>query len=260
MAARRPGWNGTSDPPRPAARARRGRVTGLMRRAAPQPLLLSWSGGKDAAWALHVLRRDPRWQVVALLTTVTAADGRATSHGLRRDVLQAQARAAGLPLFEAPLPPSPDNPTYEAALAQALDAARARWPALAHVAFGDLFLADVRAYREALCARLGWSSCFPLFGADTSALARTMIAAGLRATLCCVDTTQLDGYYAGRAFDRSLLDDLPASVDPCGERGEFHTCVTAGPMLAQAVPVRVAECALRDARFMYCDLHLASPS
>jgi uncharacterized protein (TIGR00290 family) len=224
------------------------------------PVLLSWSGGKDSAWTLHVLREDPRWNVVGLVTTITRDFDRVSIHGLRREVLHAQAAAAGLPVIEAVIPAHADNAAYEAAFAHALDAARARWPGLRHVAFGDLYLADVRAWREALCARLGWTALFPLFGADTAALAREMIDAGLRATLCCIDTRQLDAGFAGRAFDAGLLAALPASVDPCGENGEYHTCAGAGPMFAQPLALVEGERVLRDGRFMYCDLTLRSPS
>ena len=221
------------------------------------PILLSWSGGKDSAWTLHALRRDPRWQVAGLVTTITADYERISIHGLRRDILHAQAAAAGLPVIEARIPPRADNATYEASFAAALDAARARWPGLSHIAFGDLFLADVRAYREALCARLGWTPVFPLFGADTARLGRGMIDGGLRATLCCIDTTQLDAAFAGREFDAALLGELPAGVDPCGERGEFHTCAWDGPMFSAPVRVETGERILRDDRFQYIDLTLA---
>lgn len=199
------------------------------------PLLLSWSGGKDSAWALHALRGDPHWDVRGLLTSTSTVDGRVNVHRLQADVLQAQAAAVGLPVVRARIAPGADNVAYEQALATALDAARARWPGISHVAFGDLYLEDVRHYREALCARLGWTALFPLFGSETRSLARTMIDAGLRARLCCVDTTQLHAHFAGREFDAGLLDELPASVDPCGERGEFHTCVWDGPGFAAAV-------------------------
>lgn len=231
-----------------------------MRENENTPVLLSWSGGKDSAWTLHVLRNDPRWNVVGLVTTVTADHERVSIHGLRREVLHAQAEAAGLPVIEAAMPAQADNAVYEAAFAQALDEARLRWPGLHHIAFGDLFLADVRAWREALCMRLGWRPLFPLFGTDTLVLARRMIAGGLRATLCCIDTDQLDGGFVGCGFDAQLLAALPAGVDPCGERGEYHTCVTAGPMFAQALDLMQGERVLRDGRFMYCDLALRSPS
>ena len=221
------------------------------------PILLSWSGGKDSAWTLHALRQDPRWQVVGLVTTVTAGYERISIHGLRREILHAQAAAAGLPVIEARIPAQADNATYEAAFSSALEAARARWPGLAHIAFGDLFLADVRAWREALCERLGWTPVFPLFGADTTSLAREMMAGGLRATLCCIDTTQLDARFAGREFDAALLAELPANVDPCGERGEFHTCAWAGPMFTAPLALETGERILRDDRFQYVDLRLS---
>jgi len=222
------------------------------------PVLLSWSGGKDAAWTLNALRQRDDVDVVGLLTTVTAEYERIAMHGIRREILQVQARVAGLPVIEAVIPTQCDNATYEAAFATALGEARQRWPTLDHIAFGDLFLADVRAWREALCARLGWTPLFPLFGSDTSALAHEMVAGGLRATLCCVDTQQLDAEFSGREFDAALLADLPAGVDPCGENGEFHTCVHAGPMFVRPLALTAGERVLRDARFAYTDFSLAA--
>ena len=186
------------------------------------PALLSWSGGKDAAWALHVLRQRGDIDVVGLLTTLTEGFERISMQGIRRDVLHAQARAAGLPVIEAWIPQAAGNDSYVASFTAALAQARMRWPGLAHIAFGDLFLPDIRTWRESLCASQGWTPLFPLFGNDTAQLAREMIDGGLRAHLCCVDTTQLDAEFAGRAFDAQLLDALPADVDPCGEHGEFH--------------------------------------
>jgi uncharacterized protein (TIGR00290 family) len=220
--------------------------------------LLSWSGGKDAAWTLHALRSAGDVEVVALVTTVTSGFDRIAMHGIRRNLLHAQARAAGLPVIEAVIPPQCDNATYEASFAAALVEARMRWPACEDIAFGDLFLEDVRAWREALCARLGWTPRFPLFGRDTARLAREMIDGGLRAYLCCVDTQQLDAGFSGRVFDARLLADLPASCDPCGERGEFHTLVHAGPMFAQAISVERGERVLREERFAYTDFSAAA--
>ena len=222
-------------------------------------VLLSWSGGKDAAWALHVLRQRGEVEVVGLLTTITEGYERIAMQGIRVDVLRAQADAAGLPVIEARMPQRADNASYEATFAAALTQARGRWHGLSHVAFGDLFLADIRAWREALCARLGWTPLFPVFGADTPALARDMIAAGLRAHLCCVDTQQLDADYAGRAFDAALLAALPDAADPCGENGEFHTCVHDGPMLARPIALAAGETVLRDGRFAYTDFLLREP-
>ena len=221
----------------------------------PTPILLSWSGGKDAAWTLHTLRQRDDIEVVGLVTTITEGYERVAMQGIRVDVLHAQASAARLPVIEARMPQRSSNAVYEDVFATALERARTRWPGLDTIAFGDLFLADIRAYREALCARLGWKPLFPIFGApeETATLARTMIAGGLRAYLCCVDTTQLDAAYAGRAFDADLLRDLPAGVDPCGENGEFHTCVSAGPMFDAPIPLERGETVLRDERFAYTD-------
>ena len=219
-------------------------------------VLLAWSGGKDSTLALAALRADPRYRVVALLTTVTREYDRISIHGVRRSVLQAQVAALGLPLIEASIPAGSSNAEYEAAFALTLGAARKQWPGLRHIGFGDLFLADVRAYRETLLGSLGWTGVFPLWGEDTSRLARRFVATGHRAILTCVDTTQLDPTFAGRHFDAALLADLPASVDPCGERGEFHTCVYAGPQFARALPLAAGARVRRDGRFEYCDVLL----
>lgn len=223
----------------------------------PRPVLLSWSGGKDAAWTLHTLRQCARVQVVGLLTTVNAEFDRVAMHGIRRDVLRAQARAAGLPLIEAVIPNPCSNEEYAAAMSAAMTEAARRWPTLRTVAFGDLLLEDVRAYRQANCARIGWEAITPLFGSDTAQLARQMQAAGLEAQLCCVDTQQLDARFAGRHFDAQLLDALDETVDRCGENGEFHTLVTAGPMFKQRVQVERGDTVLRDQRFAFTDFRLA---
>ena len=221
------------------------------------PVLLSWSGGKDAAWALHVLRRDDRVEVVGLITTITAGYERIAMQGIRVDVLHRQAEAVGLPVIEARMPQRADNTVYESTFADALLRARAHWPQLRHIAFGDLFLADIKAYRESLCARLGWTPLFPLFGGDTAQLARQMIAGDLCASLCCVDTQQLDARFSGRSFDAALLDALPAHIDPCGENGEFHTCVSNGSMFAKPVSIKRGDSVLRDDRFAYTDFVLS---
>ena len=220
------------------------------------PRLLSWSGGKDAAWTLQVMRERGD-DVVALLTTVTDGYDRVSMQGIRRDVLHAQAQATGLALIEARIPPQCDNATYEASLADALARARERWPALDTIAFGDLFLADVRAWRETVCGALGWRIDTPLFGRDTAQLARQMHDGGLRARVCCVDTQQLDARFAGRAFDADLVAALPPGCDPCGENGEFHTLVYDGPMFGTPLHVREGETVLRDDRFAYTDFALA---
>jgi uncharacterized protein (TIGR00290 family) len=220
-------------------------------------VVLAWSGGKDSTLALAALRADPRYRVVALLTTVTREYDRISMHGVRRAVLEAQVSALGLPLIEASIASGSSNADYEAAFALALRTAQERWPGLRHVAFGDLFLTDVRAYREALLGSLGWVGLFPVWGEDTAALARHFVQTGHRAILTCVDTTQLSPEFAGREFDAALLAELPETVDPCGERGEFHTCVYAGPPFARPLPLIAGERVRRDARFEYCDVLLA---
>ena len=218
------------------------------------PLLLAWSGGKDSALALQRLRGDPRWRVEGLLTTVTAGFDRISIHGVRRSILHAQAARLDLPLIEAPIPPQASNERYESAFAHALDEARVHAPGIGTIAFGDLYLADVRAYRERLLARLGWRARFPLWGEDTARLARRFVADGFRAILCCVDTQQLDAAFCGRPFDTQLLDELPPGCDPCGEKGEFHTCVHTGPLWRDPLPLARGERVLRDGRFQYVDL------
>ena len=218
-------------------------------------LLLAWSGGKDAAWTLHRLRQSGV-VVAGLVTTLTEGWERASMQGIRREVLQAQAAAAGLPLLEVMIAPDCDNDRYEAAFAAGLRAAQARWPGLHQLAFGDLFLDDIRDYRIALCARHGWQVRTPLFGSDTGLLAREMVDGGLQAAVCCVDTRQLPADFAGRDFDAALLRDLPAHIDPCGENGEFHTCVHAGPMFDRSIRIVRGGTELRDARFAYTDFTL----
>lgn len=216
-------------------------------------VLLSWSSGKDCAWALHVLRQMPDVEVVALLTTVNAEFDRVAMHGTRRTVLEAQAAAAGLPLWAIPLPWPCTNEIYESRMADACR--RAKDEKIDTVAFGDLFLRDVRAYRENQLQNTGLEPIFPLWDIPTDQLAREMIAGGLRAKLVCADTQQLSGAFSGRDFDASLLADLPAHVDPCGENGEFHSCVYAGPMFAAPIALEPGEIVTRD-RFVYADFQI----
>jgi uncharacterized protein (TIGR00290 family) len=218
-----------------------------------RPIIVSWSGGKDCLLALQALLADPAWHPVALLTTVNRHHDRIAMHGVRRAVLDAQARSLGLPLVTAELDWPGSNDAYETAFASALATSRERWPTLRHIAFGDLFLEDVRAYRDTQLAALDWQGVYPLWGTDTGLLARRFIAEGHRAALCCVDTWQLDASFAGRPFDDALLADLPAACDPCGERGEFHTLSFGGPLFATPLRLRSGERVLRDERFQYCD-------
>jgi uncharacterized protein (TIGR00290 family) len=224
------------------------------------PVLLAWSGGKDSTLALQRLLRDPQWRVAGLVTTVTTEYERIAIHGVRRSILRRQVAGLGLPLIEAEIPPQASNEVYEAAFAQALQQARAHGPDIADIAFGDLYLADVRAYRQALLARLGWRGVYPLWGEDTARLARDFISRGFRAILTCVDTQQLPAEFCGREFDADLLADLPPTCDPCGENGEFHTCVYAGPLWPQSMALTRGERVLRENRFQYVDLLEAAES
>jgi len=212
--------------------------------------LLSWSSGKDSAWALHVLRRDPGIEVCGLLTTINAEFQRVAMHGTRRSVLEAQARAAGLPLWPVSLPWPCSNETYESRMSEVCSRAVAE--RIDGVAFCDLYLEDVRAYREKQLAPTGLEPLFPLWGIPTAELAREMIAGGLRARLTCVDPRVLPAAFAGRKFDEALLRDLPPSVDPCAERGEFHTCACAGPMFTEPLSLVPGEVVSRDG-FVFAD-------
>jgi uncharacterized protein (TIGR00290 family) len=217
-----------------------------------QRVLASWSGGKDSAMALHRALRDPRFEVVGLLTTVTRGYDRIAIHGVRRELLHAQAERIGLPVEEVVLSPRSSNAEYEERLGEAL--ARARKQGVEHVLFGDLFLEDLRAYRDAFLAKLGLEGLYPLWNEPTPALARAMLGEGFRAILTCVDGSVLGKAFAGADFDVALLAALPASVDPCGERGEFHTFVHAAPLFARPIAVRRGEVVQREGRFWYADL------
>lgn len=214
--------------------------------------LVSWSSGKDSAWMLHVLSRQQPGSVQGLLTTTNAAFDRVAMHAVRRSLVDAQAKAAGLPLHVVPLPWPCSNEDYERIMAAAIAGFVA--DGFTHVAFGDLFLEDVRRYRESRLAGTGLTPIFPLWkSADTADLARAMIDGGLEARLTCVDPRQLDPSFAGRRFDLDLIADLPPGVDPCGERGEFHSFAYAGPMFAEPIAVTVGERVERDG-FVFCDL------
>ncbi|HAK56521.1 MAG: adenine nucleotide alpha hydrolase [Vicinamibacterales bacterium] len=213
--------------------------------------LVPWSSGKDSAWMLHVLRQERQWTVGGLLTTTNDAAGRVSMHAVRCELLAAQARAVGLPLIDVPLPFPCSNDDYEQRMARAV--ARATGEGFTHVAFGDLFLEDVRHYRETRLRDSGLEPLFPLWHQPTDRLARTMVAAGLRARLTCVDPTRLDRSFAGVQYDDHLLARLPDDVDPCGERGEFHTFAYAGPMFPAPIDVDLGEVVERDG-FVFADL------
>lgn len=219
--------------------------------ARPQ-VMLAWSSGKDSAWALHVMRQAGDVEVVALLTTFNQAFDRVAMHAVRRSLVEAQAAAAGLPLIDVPLPWPCTNDDYEAAMTAALATARTRYE-ISHVAFGDLFLEDVREYRESRMRDTGLTPLFPLWGSPTHGLARDMVRGGLRARVTCVDPRSLAPAFVGRDFDDGFLDELPEAVDPCGERGEFHSFAYAGPMFAGPIPVRLGEIVTRDG-FAFADL------
>jgi uncharacterized protein (TIGR00290 family) len=213
--------------------------------------LVSWSSGKDSAWMVHMLRRMPGIELAGLLTTINASARRVAMHAVRTELVEAQAASLGLPLRQIAIPSPCPNNVYEHAMGEAVR--QAIDDGFTHVAFGDLFLEDIRAYREAQLAGTGLSPLFPLFGADTAALAREMVAAGLRARLTCVDPRALDAEFVGREFDAALLSDLPPSVDPCGERGEFHSFAYAGPMFAYPIDVEPGVVVHRDG-FTFADL------
>lgn len=213
--------------------------------------LLSWSSGKDSAWSLHLLRNMPAYEVVGLLTTFNESADRVAMHGVRRSLVRAQAAAANLPLWEIELPWPCSNEQYESAMKSACE--RAVQSGIEVVAFGDLFLADIRAYRENQLRGTGLEPLFPVWGIPTDTLAREMIAAGVRAKLTCVDSKQIDPKLAGREFDSRLLSELPASADPCGENGEFHSFVYAGPMFRNPIPVETGAIVQRE-QFVYADV------
>ena len=218
---------------------------------AMRKILLSWSSGKDSAWALHLLRGQGQYEIAGLLTTLNSAFNRVAMHSTRRALLEMQAEAAGLPLITVPLPWPCSNADYESAMKQACDNAIA--DGITAIAFGDLFLTDIRAYRERQLQGTGLEPLFPVWEIPTRQLAQEMIDSGLRAKLVCVDPKQLSPDFVGRDFDHSLLRDLPAHIDPCGENGEFHSFVYAGPMFNRAISIEQGEKTERDG-FWFCDV------
>ena len=212
---------------------------------------LAWSSGKDSAWALHTVRQAGKFEVVALLTTVNSTYQRVAMHAVRESLLEMQASAAGLPLVKVPIPSPCPNEIYEREMGAAME--RARGEGVFHVIFGDLFLEDIRAYREKHLSACGMTPVFPIWRRDTRRLAQEMLAGGLSAYLTCVDPRKLASSFAGRRFDADLLRDLPEGVDPCGENGEFHTFANAGPMFRESISVAAGEIVERDG-FVFADL------
>jgi len=219
----------------------------------PEPILFCWSGGKDSAMALHTILQRDDIQVTALLTTVTEGYERISMHGVRRELLERQAQSIGLPLLEVRIPPQCVNPIYEARMEEALRVHYNR--GVRKVAFGDIFLEDLRVYREKNLARIGMTALFPIWKRDTRELIRLFHAQRFRAIAVCVDPKVLDRRFAGRELDESFFPDLPPGVDPCGENGEFHTFVFDGPIFRSPIPVRTGDVVDRDS-FIFCDLQL----
>ncbi len=217
------------------------------------PAVLSWSSGKDSAFALHTVRQEGLADVRALLTTVNETFGRVSIHGTPVEILRAQAAALDLPMIEVPLPFPCPNEVYEARMAEAMD--RVIEDGMRHAVFGDLFLEDIRAYREANLETIGVTALFPLWDRPTDQLARDMLSSGLETYVASVDLAQLDAAFAGRRFDEAFLADLPGGVDPCGENGEFHTCVAYMPGFSARLPLTVHETVVRDG-FAYADIRL----
>lgn len=217
----------------------------------PPKAWLAWSSGKDSAWALHTVRQSGAFEVVALLTTINSAHERVAMHAVREALVELQAAVADVPLVKVPIPSPCTNEQYEHAMGKAMESAQAE--GVHHVIFGDLFLADIRAYREKHLASCAMTPVFPLWLRPTRRLAEEMLAGGLSAFLTCVDPRKLDRKFAGRRFDAQLLRDLPAEVDPCGENGEFHTFASAGPMFSREVAVSLGEIVEREG-FVFADL------
>lgn len=217
-----------------------------------EKVLVAWSGGKDSAYALHELVRSGGYEIAALLTTVTAGYDRISMHGVRRALLVDQAVSLGYPLEEVLIPQECTDQEYEQRMQAVLEKYSER--GVRSAVFGDLFLEDIRSYREERLGRIGMKGIFPIWGMDTSALARAFIERGFRAVVVCVDTEALDGGFVGREYDSQFLADLPEAVDPCGENGEFHTFVYDGPLFSRSIRLEKGERVLREERFYYCDL------
>jgi uncharacterized protein (TIGR00290 family) len=217
--------------------------------------LLSWSSGKDSAWSLHLLQQQSEYEIVGLLTTFNREANRVAMHAVRRELVEAQAEAAGVPLWDVDLPSPCSNADYESIMSETCKAAVQK--GIEYMAFGDLFLRDIRSYREKQLEGSGLKPIFPVWGIPTRALAHSMIESGVRAKLSCVDCNCLSREFVGRDFNEQLLSDLPSEVDPCGENGEFHSFVYAGPMFRHALPIEVGEIVTRE-NFVFADIALAA--
>lgn len=217
-----------------------------------EKVIFCWSGGKDSAQALHEILNAGDYEIAALLTTVTGDYGRVSMHGFRETLLERQAEALGLPLVKVVIPKECTNEIYEARMGELL--ARYQAEGVRTVVFGDIFLEDLRAWREQKLAQAGFKALFPIWKRDSTELACSFIEQGFRAVLTCVDTQHLGGEFAGREFDHTLLKALPATVDPCGENGEFHSFVFDGPIFHEPIGFTLGECVLRENRYMFCDL------
>jgi uncharacterized protein (TIGR00290 family) len=217
-----------------------------------ESVILSWSGGKDSCMAAYQLLASQKYEIASLLTTVTEGYDRISMHGVRRSLLEQQADSLGVPLHQITIPKDCPNQIYEARMREAVEHFKTQ--GITKVAFGDLFLQEVKQYRDARLAQTGMTGLYPIWMRDTGELVRTFIGLGFRAILCCVDTQAIDASFAGREIDQALLRDLPDSADPCGENGEYHSFVYAGPIFKRPIPCRAGETVLRTARFNYCDI------
>jgi len=217
-----------------------------------EPVVLSWSGGKDSAMAAYHLLASQKYEIAALLTTVTEDFDRISMHGVRRELLERQAESMAIPLHKVMIPKECSNEIYEGRMSEACDYFKAR--GIAKIAFGDLFLEDIKQYRDERLVQAGMTGVYPIWRRDTDELVRTFIGLGFKAKLVCVDTRAIDASFAGREIDASLLEDLPRGVDPCGEHGEYHSFVYAGPIFRKTIDCKVGERTLRSSHFMYCDL------
>ncbi len=217
-----------------------------------EKVAVAWSGGKDSAMAFFETKKDPRYEIVSLLTTVTGEYDRISMHGVRRELLKRQAEAAGVPLLEVVIPPQCSNEIYEQKMADACEQLKRQ--GVTSIVFGDLWLEDVRNYRIANLAKVNMKPLFPVWLRPVNTFAREIISSGIKTTLACVDSQQIPGSLAGREYDESLLKDLPPGADPCGEKGEFHTFVWDGPFFSRPVKFTKGAVTVREGRFHFCDL------